>query len=65
MAKQHTSHDHHTKIQGIWTSGSMENKFHKARQGKTSSNKAQFDASSSHKPKTESTHDKCLKPKPQ
>ena len=65
MAKQHPSHDHHTKIQVIWTSGSMSNKFHKARQGKTSSNEAQFHTSTSHKPKTESTHDKCFKPKPQ
>ena len=65
MAKQHSSHDHHTKIQVIWTSGSMANKFHKARQGKTRSIRAQNDTSTSHKPKTESKHDKDIKPKPQ
>ena len=65
MAKQNSSHDHHTKNQDIWTSLSMANKFYKARQAQTSSNRAQFATSTSHKPKTEFTNDKCLKPKPQ
>ena len=58
MAKQNSSHDHHTKIQVNWISGSMSNKFPKSRQGKTSSKEAQIHASTSHKHKTESTHDK-------
>ena len=45
MAKQKSSHDHHTKNQGIWTSGSKENKFHKARYTQTSSKEAQNDTS--------------------
>ena len=58
MSKQNPSIDHHTKIQVIWISGSMSNKFPKARQGKTSSKEAQFHTSTSSKHKTESTHDK-------